>query len=101
MGPSVLLRARELDSLLSLRLVRASGFPDGRSSGEELKMFQESQDDEQIFARVAALDIGKAELVCCSRVPSPDRAGRRLQEVTTCSTMTRSLQGPIGCWPWA
>ena len=56
-------------------------------------MFQESQDDEQIIARVAALDIGKAELVCCSRVPSPDRAGRRLQEVTTCSTMTRSLQG--------
>ncbi len=56
-------------------------------------MFQESQDDEQIIARVAALDIGKAELVCCSRVPSPDRAGRRLQEVTTYSTMTRSLQG--------
>ncbi len=39
------------------------------------------------------MDIGKAELVCCSRVPSPDRAGRRLQEVTTYSTMTRSLQG--------
>ena len=56
-------------------------------------MFQESQDNEEIIARVAALDIGKAELVCCSRVPSPDRAGRRLQEVTTYSTMTRSLQG--------
>jgi len=39
------------------------------------------------------LDIGKAELVCCSRVPSPDRAGRRLHEVTTYSTTTRSLQG--------
>jgi len=56
-------------------------------------MFQESQDNEEIIARVAALDIGKAELVCCSRVPSPDRAGRRLQEMTTYSTMTRSLQG--------
>jgi len=58
-----------------LRLLRATGFPDGRSSGEELKMFQESQDDEQIIAPGAALDIGKAELDCCSRVPSPDRVG--------------------------
>ena len=55
-------------------------------------MLQESQDREEIVERVAALDIGKAELVCCVRVPNPDRAGRRLQEVTTHSTMTRSLQ---------
>jgi transposase len=39
--------------------------------------------------RVAALDIGKAELVCCVRVPG--KAGKRLQEVTTYATMTRSL----------
>ena len=32
-------------------------------------MLAESQDEEQIIARVAALDIGKAELVCCVRVP--------------------------------
>ena len=31
-------------------------------------MFAESTDDEQIIERVAALDIGKAELVCCVRV---------------------------------
>ena len=52
---------------------------------------RESEDHEEIIERVAALDIGKAEVVCCVRVPSPDRAGRRLQEVTTYSTMTRSL----------
>ena len=52
-------------------------------------MLAESQDCEQIIARVAALDIGKAELVCCVRVPGPRR--RRLQEVSTHSTMTRSL----------
>ena len=34
-------------------------------------MLAESQDEEQIIARVAALDIGKAELVCCVRVPGP------------------------------
>lgn len=55
-------------------------------------MLQDSVDREEIIERVAALDIGKAELVCCVRVPSPDRAGRRLQEVQTYSTMTRSLE---------
>ena len=32
-------------------------------------MLAESHDEEQIIERVAALDIGKAELVCCVRVP--------------------------------
>ena len=54
-------------------------------------MLQDSEDHEEIIERIAALDIGKAELVCCVRVPDPDRGGRRLQEVTTYSTMTRSL----------
>jgi transposase len=54
-------------------------------------MLQETQDDEQIIERVAALDIGKAELVCCVRVPGEGGAGRRRQEVNTYSTMTRSL----------
>ena len=56
-------------------------------------MLAETQDSEEIIARVAALDIGKAELVCCVRVPDEDRPGRRLQEVVTYSTMTRSLLG--------
>jgi transposase len=56
-------------------------------------VLQESTDREEIIARVAALDIGKAEVVCCVRVPHEDRPGRRLQEVETYSTMTRSLLG--------
>jgi transposase len=40
---------------------------------------------------VAALDIGKAEVVRCVRVPHEDKPGRRLQEVATYSTMTRRL----------
>jgi transposase len=56
-------------------------------------VLQESQDREEIIERVAALDVGKAEVVCCVRVPHEDRPGRRLQEVETYSTMTRSLQG--------
>jgi transposase len=37
------------------------------------------------------LDIGKAELVCCIRVPGQGRRSKRLQEVATYQTMTRSL----------
>ena len=54
-------------------------------------MFAESVDDEQIIERVAALDIGKEEVVCCVRLPAPEGRHRRLQEVSTHSTMTRSL----------
>jgi len=54
-------------------------------------MLAKTQDNEEIIERVAALDIGKAELVCCVRVPDEGRRGRRLQEVETYATMTRSL----------
>jgi transposase len=54
-------------------------------------VLQEDEQNEEIIARVAALDIGKAELVCCARIPNETRPGRRLQEVVTYSTMTRSL----------
>jgi transposase len=54
-------------------------------------VLEEDQETEEIIARVAALDIGKAEVVCCVRVPHEDKPGRRCQEVATYSTMTRSL----------
>jgi transposase len=54
-------------------------------------VLEEAQDNEELITRVAALDIGKAQLVCCVRVPSPERPGKRLQEVVTYQTMTRSL----------
>jgi Transposase len=53
----------------------------------------EAQDNEAIVERVAALDIGKAELVCCVRVPDAGCPGRRMQEVVTYSAMTRPLLG--------
>ena len=56
-------------------------------------MLAKTQDSEEIIERVAALDIGKAELTCCVRVPDEDHRGRRLQEVETYSTMTRPLLG--------
>ncbi len=54
-------------------------------------MLEETQETEEIIGRVAALDIGKAELVCCVRVPGEGKRGKRLQEVRSYSTMTRSL----------
>jgi transposase len=54
-------------------------------------VLEEAQETEEIIERVAALDIGKAELVCCIRVPGQGTSKRRLQEVATYATMTRSL----------
>jgi hypothetical protein len=54
-------------------------------------VLEEDPQDGEIIARVAGLDIGKAELVCCVWVPHETRPGRRCQEVATYSTMTGSL----------
>jgi transposase len=54
-------------------------------------VLEETQETEEIIERVAALDVGKAELTCCVRVPSPGKRGKRAQEVRTYQTMTRWL----------
>jgi len=54
-------------------------------------VLEETQETEEIIQRVAALDVGKAELTCCVRVPGQSGSGRRLQEVRTYQTMTRLL----------
>jgi transposase len=72
-----------------LRLLRAAVLlPIGEQGG---RVLEETNDTEEIIKRVAALDIGKAELVCCIRVPGAGKRGKRLQEVRTYQTMTRSL----------
>jgi len=51
-------------------------------------------DDEQgEVAKVAGLDLGKAELVCCVRTPSATQPGRADRQTTTWTTMTNSLTG--------
>ena len=92
-GPfSVALSTRIRFLQFSLWLLRAAAafYPVESEAGQ---MLTQTQDNEEIIARVAALDIGKADLVCCVRVPDEGRRGRRLQEVETYSTMTRSLLG--------
>jgi transposase len=44
---------------------------------------------EVLFERVAGLDVGKASVTVCVRTPGPNR--RRVSEVRTFSTMSRSL----------
>ena len=56
----------------------------------EVPVLEETVDAEVIIERVAALDIGKAALMCCARVPGKG-SRRRLQEVRSCATMTGSL----------
>ncbi len=55
-------------------------------------MLEQAQVEQEIIQRVAALDIGKATLTCCVRVPGAGAGSRRVQEVTDYATMTRSLQ---------
>src|SRR5919112_55634 len=52
---------------------------------------QRVEDNEKIIERVAAIDIGKSELVACVRVPDPGRRGRRQQEIIHSSTLTPRL----------
>ena len=52
-------------------------------------------DEPEIVERIAALDVGKAEVVCCVRVPGP--GAQRMQEVRTVGTMTTALLG-LGDW---
>jgi transposase len=54
-------------------------------------VLEETEDREVIIERVAALDIGKAEVMCCVRVPAESGRRRRVQEVAAYPTMTRSL----------
>jgi transposase len=52
---------------------------------------EEITEDAEIVTRVAALDIGKATLTACVRVPHEDKPGRRRQEVRTFATTTPAL----------
>ena len=61
---------------------------DERGWGEDM----ESTDEPiELVERVAALDLGKAALMACVRVPHEDRPGRRRQEIREYATLSRSL----------
>jgi transposase len=50
-----------------------------------------SEEPVQVVARVCAIDIGKAGLVACVRVPHTSRPDRRVQEVREYATVTPAL----------
>jgi transposase len=52
---------------------------------------EQTDDPVELVERVAALDLGKADLVACVRVPHEDRPGRRRQEIRKYTTLSRSL----------
>lgn len=52
---------------------------------------EEVDEVELHVARIAALDLGKASLVACVRVPHASRPGRRMQEVREYPTTTAEL----------
>jgi transposase len=58
-----------------------------------MRRVEQITEDAELVARVAALDVGKAELTACVRVPDEDMPGRRRQEVRTFATATPALLG--------
>jgi transposase len=54
---------------------------------------EETDEAVELVERVAALDIGKATLTCCIRIPHETNPARRRQEVDEYPTTTRSLLG--------
>src|SRR3981189_1413643 len=56
-----------------------------------ISMMEEVDDAELVVERIAALDLGKAGLEACVRVPSPHRPGRRMQELRGYGTTTAQL----------
>ena len=56
----------------------------------------EVDDADLVVERVAALDLGKAGLQACVRVPNPQRPGRRMQELRGYATTTAQLLAMAG-----
>jgi transposase len=59
-------------------------------------MVEETSDLSELVERVAALDLGKATLTACVRVPHAEKPGRRCQEVREYGTTTRALLALAG-----
>ena len=61
-------------------------------------MLEETSDREEIIERVAALDIGKAELVCCVRVPGAEGKSRRVWACTRCIRSGKLVKPTVRQW---
>jgi hypothetical protein len=55
-------------------------------------------DADLVVERVAALDLGKAGLEACVRVPHPQRPGRRIQELRGYATTIAQLLATAAWW---
>jgi transposase len=57
---------------------------------------EEVDDVDLVVERIAALDLGKAGLEACVRVPHPQKPGRRMQELRGYGTTTAQLLEMVG-----
>jgi hypothetical protein len=58
-------------------------------------------DEEEVLARVAAIDVAKATGMVCTRVPHENSPGRRVTKVWQVSATTNAIMGlgtPRGRW---
>ena len=59
---------------------------------------EEVDEVELVVQRVAALDLGKATLEACMRVPHPSKPGRRMQEIRGYATTTTAALLEMAIW---
>jgi transposase len=72
-------------------IAQASAQVDARVGSDVVVM------DDDVVARVCAIDIGKDVLVACVRVPRPALPGRRVQHLRESSTVTPALRA-LAAW---
>jgi transposase len=60
----------------------------GRDKGIDV---EQTEEPVELVARICALDIGKASVTACVRVPHEDKPGRRRQEVREYATRVPAL----------
>jgi hypothetical protein len=75
---------------IPVRFLRATAFVVVSCIGRVFAM-DEVDDADLVVERVAALDLGKAGLEACVRVPHPQRPSRRMQELRGYATATAQL----------
>ena len=76
----MLLRARGSDSSVPVSVPAGDRVVVISYAGRTL-MMEEVDEAELLVERIAALDLGKAALEACVRVPHEHQAGRRMQEL--------------------
>ena len=76
----------------SLASPRVTGPPPGSEEASEMDVLQfDIEDEQEVLARVAAIDVAKATGMVCTWVPHENSPGRRVTKVWQVSATTNAI----------